>query len=510
MNLFLLSLMCLRCIFVCAEEEHQHSWEWSGIFSIDQANNYIWSAEKTDGNYAEKSMKILVLVTNSANEDGLEEVEELAEQLFEGSAITVFAQNQTTITSGALHRMVFDDFSWASFFPLEFTNSGYWAVFAEHDPSEFESSFHFFRDTTGEDIDPLFESSHSSETADNQRIGLTIGACCVVWLCTFAGLITLIVPWKSHNTSWMLLYGNMFAAGALLSAAFCLVLPEANHLIGTADITESTASGYWAMMVIVGFLLPLIFDLLMDSYAHLHKQPIEANHDQHTVESNSQNIVKVEDGGANEIAAKNLDTYSENGGTEEDEKVDLQSTQQRILFAVIVGDFLHNFADGLFIGAAFKSCSVSVGWTVASSTIFHELVQEIADFLTLTGPAKFSLGVALLFNFCSGISVLLGGVTIALTDVSDFGVGMVLSLGAGQYLYVATVELFPAIRNHHHHHIHQHEYTPTEKPKETSDGPTVSERWIALACFAFAATATGLVLLDHEHCESGSGDGHAH
>ena len=75
----------------------------------------------------------------------------------------------------------------------------------------------------------------------------------------------------------------------------------------------------------------------------------------------------------------------------------------RLLGAVLIGDFFHNLCDGFFIGAAFQVCGNAFGWSVATGTILHELPQEIADFVVLTGPGvSLSPVKALLANFASG------------------------------------------------------------------------------------------------------------
>ena len=47
-----------------------------------------------------------------------------------------------------------------------------------------------------------------------------------------------------------------------------------------------------------------------------------------------------------------------------------------ILVALCLGDFMHNFTDGVFIGAAFKLCSPDVAWGIIWGTCAHE-VREL-------------------------------------------------------------------------------------------------------------------------------------
>jgi len=44
-----------------------------------------------------------------------------------------------------------------------------------------------------------------------------------------------------------------------------------------------------------------------------------------------------------------------------------------ILVALCLGDFMHNFTDGVFIGAAFKLCSPDVAWGIIWGTCAHEV-----------------------------------------------------------------------------------------------------------------------------------------
>ena len=64
----------------------------------------------------------------------------------------------------------------------------------------------------------------------------------------------------------------------------------------------------------------------------------------------------------------------------------------------------------VFIATAFVTCDSTMGWSVATAAVFHELAQEISDYVVLTSPTQANLKPhqALLLNFLSGSSVLLG------------------------------------------------------------------------------------------------------
>lgn len=48
-----------------------------------------------------------------------------------------------------------------------------------------------------------------------------------------------------------------------------------------------------------------------------------------------------------------------------------------VLVALCLGDFMHNFTDGVFIGAAFKLCSPDVAWGIIWGTCAHEVRESI-------------------------------------------------------------------------------------------------------------------------------------
>ena len=81
----------------------------------------------------------------------------------------------------------------------------------------------------------------------------------------------------------------------------------------------------------------------------------------------------------------------------------------------LYGDAVHNFIDGLVVGASYLA-SVPLGKATTLAVIFHEIPQEFADFGVLI-YGGFSKSKALLFNFLTALTAILGAVT-ALSSVS--------------------------------------------------------------------------------------------
>ena len=72
--------------------------------------------------------------------------------------------------------------------------------------------------------------------------------------------------------------------------------------------------------------------------------------------------------------------------------------------SVLLGDFFHNFTDGIFIGTAFTLCSRDLAIAVSAATVYHELAQELADYFLLTIHCNIRPFAALTLNFVSGLS----------------------------------------------------------------------------------------------------------
>ncbi len=115
-------------------------------------------------------------------------------------------------------------------------------------------------------------------------------------------------------------------------------------------------------------------------------------------------------------------------------------------FAIVnlVGDGVHNFIDGLIIGASYL-VSVPVGLATTVAVIFHEIPQEIGDFGVLL-HGGFSKSKALLFNFLSAITSILGGIFALLLSSKIPAVSeTIIPIAIGGFIYIAGADLIPEL-----------------------------------------------------------------
>jgi len=122
-----------------------------------------------------------------------------------------------------------------------------------------------------------------------------------------------------------------------------------------------------------------------------------------------------------------------------------------VAWMVIMGDGVHNLADGLAIGAAFASGLVG-GFSTSVAVLCHELPHEIGDFAMLM-KAGMSIKQAIFYNVLSSILSFIGMIFgIILGTISDV-TPWIFSITAGIFLYVALVDMVPELSSGHAHPI---------------------------------------------------------
>ena len=356
--------------------------------------------------------------------------------------------------------------------------------------TEFENDAHYLKNDHGEDVEPVHEIPEAVATEKKKEWGAAIGASILVMICTLIGVVFVVPIFgkiQKDSPKAVMALTNAFAAGALLAAAFYLMLYEATHLIVRSE--ESYATAEWGSMILTGFITATVLDVVVSTIKG-SKQPVA--HAPPTKSKTAESPPPSPPSSPSTAIVVDSPPPSPPPSPPADAVTD-GTRQVRVLCGIILGDFIHNFADGIFMGIAFSGCDLTLAWTITAATIYHELAQEISDYLVLTNAEQGGLkpAVALGLNFLSGFSVLLGTVIMMASDISMYSAGMLLAFAGGVYVQIGASECMPRV----------HEYAGT-----------LALKLAALGLFVFGALAIGLVLLDHEHCSpgGGGGDGHDH
>lgn len=184
-------------------------------------------------------------------------------------------------------------------------------------------------------------------------------------------------------------FATPFAAGALLGAAFFDLLPEA------LEINSEKITFYWVVAGIIIFFL-------LEHYLHWFHH------------------------------------HRDHSGKNKQKKTTIP--------LIIVGDTVHNFIDGIIIGAAFL-ISIPAGIATTLAIAAHEIPQEIGDFGILLKRGMRRLHV-LFWNAMSALATLVAAVTTFwLGDSSTLPLGPMFALAAGLFIYIAASDLIPTIHD---------------------------------------------------------------
>ncbi len=111
----------------------------------------------------------------------------------------------------------------------------------------------------------------------------------------------------------------------------------------------------------------------------------------------------------------------------------------------LFGDSVHNFLDGLIIASGFI-IDIKLGIITTLAIALHEIPQEIGDFGVLV-YAGFKKMKALLFNFLTALTAILGGlIGFFLSNYTSNLAMFLVPFAAGGFIYIAASDLIPEIR----------------------------------------------------------------
>lgn len=212
----------------------------------------------------------------------------------------------------------------------------------------------------------------------------TLFSVILVSLISLVGVFTL-----SLNENTLRKYIFMFisiAVGALLGDAFIHIIPEAFENNANPTLISS--------LIITGIILFFILEKLLHWHHHGEKEESEIVHP----------VGKL----------------------------------------VLLSDGVHNFLDGIIIGASFM-ISIPVGIATTIAVILHEIPQEIGDFAVLL-HSGYTRQRALWLNFLSAFMAILGAtIFFMLGEFAQTASSYLLPIAAGGFIYIAMSDLIPEL-----------------------------------------------------------------
>ncbi len=202
------------------------------------------------------------------------------------------------------------------------------------------------------------------------------------------------LSWKESFLRRTLFILVSLAAGALLGDALIHLIPESFEGLGASRA---------ALLVLLGMLLFFI----LEKFLHWHHH--------HTSEE----------------------------GREHTDLSPSSASVHPLGSLVLISDGLHNFIDGVLIGASFL-VGTEVGIATTVAVILHEIPQEIGDFGILL-HAGFARRRALFMNFLSSLAAIAGALAVFAVSSVESILPVMLALGAGSFLYIASSDLVPEL-----------------------------------------------------------------
>lgn len=117
---------------------------------------------------------------------------------------------------------------------------------------------------------------------------------------------------------------------------------------------------------------------------------------------------------------------------------------KHFVFMILFGDGVHNFIDGLAIGASFL-VSVPVGIATTIAIVLHEIPHEIGDFAALI-HGGLDRKKAIFYNFISALAAILGTILALTLSQRISGINnFLVPFTAANLIYIAGVNLIPEL-----------------------------------------------------------------
>lgn len=208
-----------------------------------------------------------------------------------------------------------------------------------------------------------------------------------------------------------------FAAGALLATAMLKLLPEALE----------TGIGVHALFTVL--LAGLVFFFMLDKaelYHHGHE------HGEHGMDLHSNEPLEHSHHAHHAHGHSHSHSHGHTGGG----------------WAVLLGDSIHAFGDGILIASAFMA-DWRLGVIASMAVLAHEVPHHMGDLVVLRQSTKGNARAALVKVSMAGTVTALGGM-VGYFLLAQFAsvLPYFLVIAASSFMYVALADLIPQLQRH--------------------------------------------------------------
>ncbi|XP_028394557.1 zinc transporter ZIP14-like [Dendronephthya gigantea] len=301
-------------------------------------------------------------------------------------------------------------------------------------------------DTDDEDLD---EKEDSRKKPDDMLVwGFGLTAVSAVSLISLFMIIPLL---RTTFYRKSLVFLIALAIGTLVGDSMFHLLPRATGF----SYAEKDKDYYWRFFSMLGGIYGFF---LFETTAHLllrqthtveitpkNKKYIEKNTVIPKTDDKNQNKVDLSSiVVANKMTEKEAEPKFSNGNQfDMEENFDDEKHIAPMAWTVIIGDTLHNIADGIAIGVAFSD-SIVTGVGTSIAVLCHEVPHELGDFVVLLS-AGMSVRQAVIANFVSSCFCFMGLVFGKLIgQIEDVNL-WILGVTGGFFLYIALTNKLPEL-----------------------------------------------------------------
>jgi zinc transporter ZupT len=288
---------------------------------------------------------------------------------------------------------------------------------------------------------PIGEACVGTETSAGSAWAAGLGVSVLLSFVSLCGVV--LIPFQKRSFRERVMTPMIsFAVGALVGDALLHLIPQALGVHShDAEGEEDELAYVWYMMVTL--LGVVAFFVLERHIEHMHGP--DEKHAHHHLEKAA---VVDDDPAAADESRRTSDVLPDVADVDTVALADEHAGKMHHIATVgwlnLISDAVHNFVDGIALGAAF-SFSLQVGLATSIAIFCHELPQELADFAILIHAGftkKQALGLNLLCSLTSVLGAMIG-LGIGTTAVKNSR--WLLAFTAGNFLYIALADMIQAL-----------------------------------------------------------------